>query len=151
MDTNLEEACKCECTHVHPPIRPHTRKFPSIFILFCSAIILHCLHYTVLSFKGSLKNNNIPSILVCFSSQTTAPLCLSFQLYEMGYSSCSFVRYLLPKISETEWRGSHRAFYKRRELSHKQLCSACHNFVESLELAMAMLCCAACCETDTVQ
>lgn len=101
-DTNLEEACKCACMHIHPPIHPHTQQYFLICAmqLFCiSYITLFCL----LASKGSLENNKLPSILLCLSSQTTASLFLFFPLYEIGYSSCSFVQYLLPKTSEIEW------------------------------------------------
>lgn len=123
------------CMHIHPPICPHTYAHTQQYFLICAMQLFHISSITLfclLASKGSLKTTN--SLASCCVSLLKPLLLFSHlfsPLHEMGYSYCSFVQYLLPKTSETEWRRSHRTVQKRIELSHKQLCSASHNFGES--------------------
>lgn len=125
----------CTHTHIsaHPPKhkRTHTQQY---FLLICAMQLFHISNITLfclLASKGSLKTTNyLASCCVSLFKPLLLFSCflVFFPLYETRYSSCSFVQYLLPKTSETEWRRSHRTVQKRVELSHKQLCSASHNF-----------------------
>lgn len=66
LDTNLEVTCKCESTHILPPIHPPTHtNSPAIFLLFYNAIISHSLYYTVNTTKYPLSHL-IPLLLSLF-------------------------------------------------------------------------------------
>lgn len=104
LDINLEEAFKCACTHKHPPIYPHacTHKFP--YNVFFSYVAMLLFPHSCIT-MCCLENNKLPDILLCTNHSF---LLLLFIFVKWDTAPAHLSSIFLLKISETEWRGSHR-------------------------------------------